>query len=297
MMAKAHTRGLPGGTSSVTTTFAIAPPERRRPLNSGYRPSSHPGSRVPARIRHRRRIRLACGIAGLAALLAVGGMMVLPVSAQETPYEVTLTGVEDGSLRELLEGTATLFRLNEQPPPSPVGLRRRADADQERIQTALRSVGFYDGKVEIEVDTSVEPAKVNVVVTPGPVYTFDRITVAGAGGVALEGAPVTAADLGIQVGQPALAASVVDAENRATNRLAERGFAFARIAERQAVVDHETRTMDVTYIIDPGPLTRYGDVRVQGLDRVTEQLVRNRVPWKPGEEYRPEEIEDARSSI
>ena len=79
--------------------------------------------------------------------------------------------------------------------------------------------------------------------------------------------------------------------------LRERGFAFARIAERKAVVDHETRTMDVTYIIDPGPLTRYGDVRVQGLDRVTEQLVRNRVPWKPGEEYRPAEIEDARSSI
>ena len=100
-----------------------------------------------------------------------------------------------------------------------------------------------------------------------------------------------------QLGQPALAARVVDAESRATNRLAERGFAFARIAERQAVVDHETRTMDVTYIIDPGPLTRYGDVSVQGLDRVTEQLVRNRIPWKPGEEYRPAEIEDARSSI
>jgi translocation and assembly module TamA len=224
-------------------------------------------------------------------------MAALPVSAQETPYEVTLTGVEDNSLRELLEGTTTLFRLNEQPPPSPIGLRRRADADRERIQTALRSVGFYDGKVEIEVDTSVEPAKVNVAVTPGPVYTFDRITVAGAGGVALEGAPITASDLGIQVGEAALAARVVDAESRATNRLGERGFAFARIAERRAVVDHETRTMDVTYIIDPGPLTRYGDVSVQGLDRVTEQLVRNRIPWKPGEEYRPEEIEDARLSI
>jgi translocation and assembly module TamA len=99
------------------------------------------------------------------------------------------------------------------------------------------------------------------------------------------------------VGEPALSAKVVDAENRATNRLAERGFAFARVAERRAVVDHETRTMDVTYIVDPGPLTRYGDVKVQGLDRVTEQLVRNRIPWKPGEEYRPSEIEDARSSI
>src|SRR5689334_18332801 len=142
-------RGLPGGTSSGTTTFANAPPERRRPLNSGLRPSYRP----PARIRKRRRIRLACGIAAFTALLTIGGMAILPVSAQETPYEVTLSGVEDKSLRELLQGTATLFRLNEQPPPSPVGLRRRADADQERIQTALRSVGYYDGKVEIEVDT------------------------------------------------------------------------------------------------------------------------------------------------
>jgi translocation and assembly module TamA len=236
-------------------------------------------------------------VAGLAALLAVGGLVSLPVSAQQTPYEVTLTGVEDDSLRDLLQGTATLFRLNEQPPPSPIGLRRRADADRERLLTALRSVGFYDGKVEIEVDTTVEPAKVNVKVETGPAYTFDRITVAGAGGVALEGAPITAADLGILVGETALAAKVVDAEGRATNRLSERGFAFAHIAERKAVVDHETRTMDVTYIIDPGPLTRYGDISVQGLDQVTEQLVRNRIPWKPGEEYRPAEIEDARSSI
>ena len=59
-------------------------------------------------------------------------MAILPVSAQQTPYEVTLTGVEDSSLRDLLQGTATLFRLNEQPPPSPIGLRRRADADRER---------------------------------------------------------------------------------------------------------------------------------------------------------------------
>jgi translocation and assembly module TamA len=224
-------------------------------------------------------------------------MATLPVSAQQTPYEVTLTGVEDSSLRDLLQGTATLFRLTEQPPPSPIGLRRRAEADQERLLSALRSVGFYDGKVDIEVDTSVEPAKVNVVVTTGPAYKFDRITVAGVGGAALEGAPITASDLGIQVGDTALAATVVAAETRMTNRLAERGFAFAKVAERKVVVDHETRTMDVTYIVDPGPLTRYGDVKVQGLDRVTEQLVRNRIPWKPGEEYRPSEIEDARSSI
>src|SRR4051812_10346392 len=194
------------------------PPERRRPLKSGFRSRSRP--------RISFRTGLTCGVAGLAALLIVGGMAALPVSAQQTPYEVTLTGVEDSSLRELLQGTATLFRLAEQPPPSPIGLRRRADADQERLLAALRSVGFYDGKVDIEVDTSVEPAKVNVTIATGPEYKFDRITVAGAGGVALEGAPITAADLGIQVGDPALAAKVVDAETRMTGRLAERGFAF-----------------------------------------------------------------------
>ncbi|UEM21598.1 outer membrane protein assembly factor [Skermanella mucosa] len=233
----------------------------------------------------------------MALILAVGGIVAAPVVAQQTPYEVSLTGVEDGSLRELLEGTATLFRLAEQPPPSPIGLRRRADADRERLQTALRSVGYYDARVEIAVDTSVEPAKVAVTVTPGPVYRFDRIAVAGAGGTPLEGAPITAEDIGIQVGDPALSATVVDAETRLTGQLAARGFAFAKIAERRAVVDHEARTMDVTYTVDPGPLTRFGEVSVEGLDQVYEQLVRNRIPWDQGEEYRPDAIEDARQSI
>ncbi|EWY38395.1 membrane protein [Skermanella stibiiresistens SB22] len=237
------------------------------------------------------------GALGLALVLAAGVIVVAPVSAQQTPYEVTLTGTDDGTLRELLQGTATLFRLSEQPPPSPIGLRRRADADQERLQTALRSVGYYDAKVEIAVDTDVTPAKVAITVTPGPEYKFDRIAVAGAGGVALEGAPITAGDIGIQVGERASSATVVDAETRITNQLSNRGFAFARIADRRVVVDHEARTMDVTYTVDPGPLTRFGAVSVEGLEGVSEQLVRNRIPWRPGDQFKPSDTEDARQAI
>jgi len=237
------------------------------------------------------------GLIGLAALLAIGAVVTLPVLAQQTPYEVQLTGVEDGELRGLLEGSATLFRLVNDPPPSPVGLRRRADADQERLQAAMRSAGFYDGKVEIQVDTAVEPAKVTVEVTPGPAYTFDRITVAGAGGQPLEGAPIAAGDLGIQVGDRARAATVVDGQSRLITQLADRGFAFAKVTDRKVVVDHEARTMEVTYTVDPGPLTRFGDVDVKGLDRVKESLVLNRIPWKEGEEYRPDELEKAREAV
>src|SRR5690349_12011820 len=106
------------------------PPERRDILLSGKPFRSRPRSAFAPRP------PLTRGVVGLAALLALGGVaaLTLPVLAQETPYEVQLTGVEDSELRSLLEGSATLFRLAKEPPPSPIGLRRRADADRERLQ-------------------------------------------------------------------------------------------------------------------------------------------------------------------
>jgi translocation and assembly module TamA len=233
----------------------------------------------------------------LVAALCLAAVVTLPASAQETPYKVELSGVEDGTLRSLLEGTSSLFRLVEEPPPSPIGLRRRADSDRDRLVTALRSAGYYDGSVEVAINTDVQPAQVDVQVTPGPAYTFDAITVASASGDALPGNPITAPDIGIGPGTRAQAASVVDGQARLTGLLAERGYAFARVTDRQAVVDHGTRTMDVAYTVDPGPLTRLGEVRVQGLERIDQDLVRNRIPWHTGDVYSLQEIEKARDAL
>lgn len=214
------------------------------------------------------------------------------------PYEITLTGVEeDEALRDLLNGSSSLVALKDDPPPSLLGLERRADADRERLHTALRSAGHYDARLEVRVDGSVQPARVTVAVTPGPVYRFRTVTVRTPSGDAPPGPVPGAAELGLVPGEPARAPPVVEAEGRLTAALARHGHAFARVTERRAVVDHGERTMDVTFTVDPGPATRFGATRIEGAVRVAEGLIRGRLPWTPGEPYRPALVDRARTDI
>ena len=59
-------------------------------------------------------------------------------AAPSVPYEVEIRGVEDRTLRELLQEASETRRLIDRPPPSLTRLRRRAEDDRARLQRALR---------------------------------------------------------------------------------------------------------------------------------------------------------------
>lgn len=67
-------------------------------------------------------------------------------------YEVDISGVEDEGLRGTLRDASTLVELKDDHPPSLIGLERRADSDRDRLQTALRSAGYYDAKLDIRIE-------------------------------------------------------------------------------------------------------------------------------------------------
>ncbi|HYD65998.1 autotransporter assembly complex family protein [Azospirillum sp.] len=257
--------------------------------------------------RHRRSARR---LAPLAAALMLAWV---PVAAQDqpapeqpppaetdgpvVPYEVELTGVEDGGLSDLLRGTSSLFTLKENPPPSLLGLERRAEADRERLQTALRSAGHYDAELDVRVDGAAQPARVTIAVQPGPAYRFKTVTIATADGSPVPGGPVDPGELGLTAGETARAPAVVDAQSRLIAEMAKRGYAFAKVPDRRAVVDHSDRRMDVTYTLDPGPITRFGEAGIEGLEGVDADLIRGRLPWRPGQLYDPALVDRARTDI
>ncbi|HYG91294.1 MAG TPA: autotransporter assembly complex family protein [Azospirillum sp.] len=241
-----------------------------------------------------------CLLLALALLLAPLAARAQDEPAPEepkVPYEVELSGVEDSALRELLRGSSSLFELKDAPPPSIIGLERRADSDRDRLQTALRSAGYYDAQLDVRIDPDARPVKVTIAVMPGPAYTFKTIEVQTATGGPMPGGPVGLDDLGIRPGRTARAPEVVDAQSKLVAALAGRGYAFAKVADRHVVVDHSDRTMDVTFVVDPGPLTHFGAVEIQGLEEVDESLVRGRLPWTPGALYEPGLVEKARTDI
>lgn len=231
-------------------------------------------------------------------LLAATALAAMPAHAQETRYEVVIEGVEDQPhLSRLLSDVSSLVTLKDQPPPSPIGLGRRADADLDRFRAALRSEGYYDAIVNAEIDVDVVPAKVLIRVEEGARYKVTRVALTGPEGAALpDGAPAPEA-LGLPVGSDARAPAVVDAEGRILPRLAERGYAYAHLLDRQLVVDHAVQGMDVTYNVDPGPKVTFGEVQFNGLDAVSERAARRRLPWRTGDAYHPATMEEGRQAL
>jgi translocation and assembly module TamA len=80
------------------------------------------------------------------------------------------------------------------------------------------------------------------------------------------------------------------AKKRLQKLLFERGYAHVQVQGR-SLIDRDTHTARVSFDVDAGPLVRFGEIRVEGNERVPDSAVLNRVAWERGEVFDPEMLE------
>jgi translocation and assembly module TamA len=196
----------------------------------------------------------------------------------------------------LLNEVSETRRLIDRPPPSLTRLRRRAEDDRVRLDGALRSQGYYAAKIDISVDPDAKPVKVVFKVDPGPPYRLREVAIE----VTPSGADLpllTPAELGIAPGTAAVTQTILDAETRLVEQAKARGYALAQPGERRAVVDHDADAMDLTLRLNVGPLVRFGEIELTGLQQVQRDFVERRLPWQPGELITAERLEAGQRAL
>src|SRR5215470_1372113 len=126
-------------------------------------------------------------------LLALACMLIFCSSqAVALEYKTTLAPIDDAVLAEAVKASSVLIELEAKPPDNLYGLRRRAQEDETRLAKALRSSGYYDGDVSIEIagrsadDPSIdelpeskEAIPVKIEVHPGKLYRLREIKITG----------------------------------------------------------------------------------------------------------------------
>ncbi|MEQ9607731.1 MAG: autotransporter assembly complex family protein [Kiloniellaceae bacterium] len=213
-------------------------------------------------------------------------------------YRVQLEGVEDEALLEILQQSSQLITLADKPPATTVGLRRRAEADIERLQTALRSEGYYDGKIDLAIDTpdqtggqagarpADQPAAVRLRIDTGPRYRLAAFEIAYTGDSPPPAETQPALDtLGIELGMAARAPVIVAAEQSLVGQLQETGYPMARVAERKTFIDRDKTEMTVRLSVTAGPRATFGPLAFKGREGVEEDYLRRVADWPEGALY------------
>lgn len=201
-------------------------------------------------------------------------------------YRLEVRGDFDSGLREVLLSVSETQSLQNRPPASPEMLDRRVRLDVPQMQRALRSEGYYDGRVDARVDHAATPPQVVFEVQTGPAYTLGAVLFDGPGFDQEIDAPLinaTAADL--VLGQRARAPEIERGVARLSRYLSEHGYPFPSVSLGEVLIDHADRTMTVRYTVTPGPKAFFGPVLIEGEQRVSSQYILSKVPWTEGQSY------------
>ena len=248
-------------------------------------------------------------IPGIISIIAIAATSVSGVGHAADPqtYRVEIAPTDNASLDATLRATSELVSLKSSAPVSPFGLIARARGEIERLKTVLESYGYYRSAVSVKIDGSPlddgeladrlmalpkgKDAVVALSFELGPLYHVRAVTLDGRIPDVLDG------QFSLKTGAPAVANEVLGAGSRLLNALQERGYAFAKVDAPVAYEDQTEPLLDVTFHVDAGARVNIGEIRVEGLKRVHEKLVRRRLTLRSGQQYSSSAVEAARKDL
>jgi translocation and assembly module TamA len=245
-------------------------------------------------------------------LAALAAMLLVTATAFARDGEIKLNVVGDERMSEELKQLTEDLDKDQPLTGDSLALLQGAQARLMRLTRALRSKGYYDGRVTATVGGQPvdEPAALDAIdqrpdnekvvftfdVATGPVYRVVNLAIEGPSDIV--GYPgLDRKKLILEPGKPADAALILATEDQILGQIRDRGYALAEVTRREVLIDHATREARVTYVIDSGPIARMGPVRFSGTEKVNTTYLQKRVPFEEGDVYAPAKVNGLRDRL
>ena len=214
-------------------------------------------------------------------------------------YTVQVEGLGGiGGAEDLLAafGKQSTLEAQRKKPANAAQIGRRAGADADLLTQLLRSQGYYDASVDPRTERSGDMLRVILTADPGVQYRFASVTLPG-----LEAAGPDATKLretfGVKAGDPVIAEDVIAGGLALTRALGEEGFAGAKLGEQDIEVNHQTHLATLSLPVNPGPVARFGTIRVSGKPPFGAHHVAIIARFKRGDPFQRSKIDDLRRAL
>jgi outer membrane protein insertion porin family/translocation and assembly module TamA len=217
--------------------------------------------------------------------------------------DVEVSGADELDVRQLENGLSTaetpyLFglipRVLEYSTYDPAVLAR----DLARAERWFRARGYYEAKVRaarvVHIDS--HHVRVELEASLGEPVIVRRVDPAGLALLPAEVAGAAVSAIKIREGE-VFDEARFDTDKRALLRvLTDGGYAFAKV-EAKARVDIAARSASVSYAIELGRRSRFGAIKLEGLQEIPEGPVRSTFALEEGQLYSTAEVEDAQKAL
>ena len=213
-------------------------------------------------------------------------------------YGVSLTGLGEASSPALLAAfhERSALEAEQDDPANAAQIDRRARTDSELLTGLLQAQGYFDAAVEPDISRDEERIAVELRAVPGPLYRFDTVEFPGLAEAGGDAAELRAA-FAVKPGDPVVANEVIAAGIALKVALGEQGFATAEIGEQDIVVDHQTATAKLVLAVTPGPVARFGEIRVSGSPPFSPGHVGRIARFEQGDLFEQSEVDDLRRAL
>lgn len=175
-------------------------------------------------------------------------------------------------------------------------VQARAQEDEKLATRLFYSEGYYDATALASLDQAGDGTlKAVISVTPGKRYKIGEIVITAGPTVP----PALVRDsLPLKTGDYIVATLVEGAEANVALKLPENGYPFAKVGQRDILLDPATVTGDYTLPVDTGPrgtfrkITTSGEKQAFGADHI--EVIKR---YKPGELYDSRKVDDLRKAL
>lgn len=256
-------------------------------------------------------VRWQAGARPLASLLqALAVLIVLCTGAEARTARIALVVTGDERMSEDLKQLVEDFQKNQPLSGDGLALLQGAQSVLARVNSAMRSRGFYDARTTATVDNrpvdeaaaldaieahpETEQVVFSLTVDTGPRFRVGSVSIRGATAASLP--EIDMSKLGLAAGDPADASAILAAQDLVLEAFRKQGYALASV-RREVVVDHATREAEITFFVTAGPVARMGPVHFSGTEKVDTTYLQRRVPFKQGDPYDPAKIEALRGKL
>jgi translocation and assembly module TamA len=162
---------------------------------------------------------------------------------------------------------------------------------QARLQRLVGEILSTEGYFSPQIEFSEVDGVVRISVDPGPRTVIAAVDVAVDGPLAAKKRQDLIAGWTLPVGQPFRQQDWNSAKQQVLSRLLAENHAGARLLDSQATIDPATREARLMARYDSGPAFRFGELRIEGLERYAPSLVeRHNRSVRPGAPYREADL-------